>query len=87
MPEEKLLVYGVNWCGDCRRVQKFLQQNNIPYDYINIDHDKIAEQFVIKTNRGMRSVPTIVFPDGTTLTEPSTNQLTQKLQVLEFPKI
>jgi mycoredoxin len=81
---EKLLFYGVNWCGDCRRAQKFLQQNNIPFVYINIDHDKNAEQFVIRTNRGMRSVPTIVFPDGSTLVEPSDNQLAQKLRILEY---
>jgi mycoredoxin len=82
--EERLLIYGVNWCGDCRRVQRFLLQNNIPFDYINIDHDKDGELFVYKINKGFRSVPTIVFPDGTTLTEPSNNQLAQKLQIFEY---
>jgi mycoredoxin len=80
MAEEKLIIYGVTWCGDCRRTQNFLQTNNISFEFINIDHDKNAEQFVIKTNKGFRSVPTIIFPDGTILVEPSTNQLAKKLK-------
>lgn len=81
MPEEKILVYGVNWCGDCRRARQFLQQNNIIFDFVNIDYDKNGESFVIKTNKGMRSVPTIVFPDGTILIEPSNRQLAKQLNI------
>jgi glutaredoxin-like protein len=79
MSLERILIYGVTWCGDCRRVQRFLQQQNIPYDWINIDKDKNGEKFVIDTNNGYRSVPTIIFPDGTILVEPTTTQLAQKL--------
>jgi len=84
MADDKLLVYGVAWCGDCRRAQKFLQTNKIPYEFINIDQDKTGEQLVIKVNRGFRSVPTIVFPDGSILVEPSNRQLAQKLQISEI---
>ena len=84
MADDKLLVYGVAWCGDCRRAQKFLQTNKIPYEFINIDQDKTGEQLVIKVNRGFRSVPTIIFPDGSILVEPSNRQLAQKLQISEI---
>jgi len=82
--DDKLLIYGVAWCVDCRRAQKFLQSNKIAYEFINIDQDKNGEQFVIKVNRGFRSVPTIIFPDGSILVEPSNRQLSQKLQISEY---
>jgi mycoredoxin len=74
-----LKVYANDWCFDCRRVKRFLTDEKISYEWIDIDRDKQAEQYVIQVNRGMRSVPTILFPDGTTLTEPSNAQLSQKL--------
>jgi mycoredoxin len=81
MPEKNIVVYGTNWCGDCLRTRYFLDTHHIPYTFINIDRDKAAEQFVIHTNRGMRSVPTIVFEDGSILVEPSTTVLGRKLDI------
>lgn len=75
-------VYGVEWCGDCLRTRRFLNQNNVNYEFVNIDHDQTAEQFVLATNRGMRSVPTIVFEDGSILVEPRTSALAEKLGIL-----
>lgn len=74
-----IIIYATDWCGDCRRAKRLLTQNNIPYKWVNIDLDREAEAFVIKTNRGNRSVPTILFPDGSILVEPSTAQLSEKL--------
>ena len=79
MTDAKILLYGTDWCGDCFRARRFLEKNNITYQWINIDKDKTAEQFVLKTNRGMRSVPTLVFSDGSILVEPSTVELANKL--------
>jgi glutaredoxin len=81
MAETNITIYGTIWCGDCIRVRRFLDQKSIPYSFINIDIDKSGEQFVIKTNRGMRSVPTIVFEDETILVEPTTSTLARKLNV------
>ncbi len=81
MTEVQLIIYGTNWCGDCRRTQRFLQDNQVSYKFINIDQDKKGEQFVLSANRGMRSVPTIVFPDGSILVEPTNRQLAEKLMV------
>jgi glutaredoxin len=77
----KITVYGTEWCGDCFRTRQYLKRISIPFTFINIDRDKDAEQFVLHTNRGMRSVPTIVFEDGTVLVEPSNQELADKLRV------
>ena len=81
MPESEIIIYGADWCGDCRRARRFLIQNNIKFEWINIEQDKDGEQFVLKVNKGMRSIPTIIFEDGSILVEPSNAQLTQKLRL------
>jgi glutaredoxin-like protein len=79
MIETSILVYGSDWCGDCRRARRFLDTHNIPFHWINIETDKKGEQFVIKVNKGIRSIPTIVFSDGSILVEPSNAELAEKL--------
>ncbi len=83
MSDQSILVYGVNWCGDCRRARRFLNEHAVEYQFIDIDQDKKGEEFIKKVNRGYRSVPTIVFADGTTLTEPSNTELEKKLGIRE----
>ena len=80
MTDEIILVYATSWCFDCRRARMFLDQHSIPYRWIDIDHDKDGEQLVKQTNRGFRSVPTIVFPDGRILVEPSDQELAAAFQ-------
>ncbi|MBW8010119.1 MAG: NAD(P)-binding protein [Chloroflexi bacterium] len=75
----EIILYGAHWCPDCRRSKQFLGENQIPYKWINIELDEAAEQFVIEKNDGIRSIPTIVFPDGTFLVEPSNAELAEKL--------
>jgi len=77
--EEKLVVYGTRWCGDCRRALKMLNERNLTFIWVDIDRDPKAEAYVIVTNHGNRSVPTIVFPDGSIMVEPSNNDLSLKL--------
>lgn len=79
MNNSNIVVYGVDWCGDCHRTRRLLDRNNITYDWINIDKNIKGEEFVLKNNNGIRSVPTIVFPDGSILVEPSNGQLANKL--------
>jgi mycoredoxin len=75
----KIKFYATEWCSDCRRALFYLKRNEIPFDYINIDQDPKAEAWVIQVNHGNRSVPTILFPDGSILVEPSNEELTNKL--------
>ncbi len=81
MPDAKIIIYGADWCGNCIRARRFLNQFNIQYRWINIDRDEIGEEYVIKANKGMRSIPTIVFEDGSILVEPSNLKLAQKLGI------
>jgi len=74
-------VYGTRWCFDSRRARKVLDQNNIPYEFVDIDENPDGRKFVEETNRGYRSVPTIVFPDGSILVEPGDLELLDKLGI------
>jgi mycoredoxin len=76
---DQIVVYGTSWCPDCRRAQRLLDQNSVPYTYVNIEQDSAAAEYVVQVNRGYRSVPTIVFPDGSVLVEPSNAQLQAKI--------
>jgi len=78
---DTIIVYGTNWCWDCRRTRRFLDQRQVQYKWVDIDRDKTAEAYVRKANRGNRSVPTILFPDGEILVEPTNQALANKLQV------
>lgn len=75
----EITVYGAHWCPDCRRSKQFLGEHQIPYAWVNIEEDGEAEQMVLALNDGRRSIPTIVFKDGSTLTEPSNAELAVKL--------
>lgn len=74
-----IVVYSVPWCPDCKRAKSFLAQNQIPHTEIDIDQDPQAAEFVKQLNHGLRSVPTILFPDGSKLVEPTSEELEEKL--------
>lgn len=76
MSEPTLIkMYGTKWCGDTLRAKKYFKQNHIPFQFIDIDKDLAAEEFVKHINHGYRSVPTIIFPDGNVIVEPTNNEL------------
>jgi mycoredoxin len=79
---EEIRMYATVWCGDCRRSKRVFDALGIGYTYVDIDQDEHAAQLVLRLNRGMRSVPTIVFPDGSFLSEPSNVELETKLRAL-----
>jgi glutaredoxin len=76
--DTKIIVYGTNWCYASRRARAFLDEHQIPYTWIDVDKDAEASKLVENLNKGFRSVPTIIFPDGSMLVEPSSNQLASK---------
>lgn len=81
MADEKIKVYGNSWCGDTRRARQFFEINHIEFEWIDIEKDPEAAKYVESLNNGYRSVPTIVFPDGSILVEPSTYELKEKTKV------
>jgi mycoredoxin len=79
--EQMIILYGTAWCGDCRRSRRFLESKGITYTYIDIEADTAAAAEVERLNNGYKSVPTIVFPDGAVLVEPSNRELADKLGI------
>jgi mycoredoxin len=76
--QEIIKMYATRWCGDCRMAKRWFDAHGIPYEYINIEEDDTAADYVVQVNGGMRSVPTIVFPDGSILVEPGARELAAK---------
>ncbi len=78
MNQADVTVYGTAWCGDCRRAKLFFDTHKIDYNWVDIEQDAEAALKVMEINDGYRSVPTIVFEDGSILVEPSNAELAQK---------
>ena len=81
METTKIRMYGTNWCGDCRRAKLLMNDYGIDFEWIDTDLDKEAEDIVRSMNHGMRIIPTIIFPDGSILIEPTNLQLALKLGI------
>ena len=74
----KIIMFSTQYCPDCSRAKAFFDSNNIEYDRVFLEGNPEATEFVMKMNNGFRSVPTIVFPDGSVLVEPSWQELKEK---------
>ena len=77
-----LTMYSTTWCGYCRRLKLQLEAADVAFDEVNIEQDPNAAAFVEGVNGGNRTVPTVRFPDGSALTNPSMAQVTAKLEGL-----
>ena len=77
--DEKIKVYGASWCGDCRRAKRFLGDQRIAYEWHDIEHEPAHLGSSSAKNDGNNIIPTIVFPDGSHLSEPSNEELADKL--------
>ena len=77
--ESPIVVYGASWCPDCRRAKQFLASHRVAYEWIDLEEypEKSAE--VEARNDGKRIIPTIVFPDGSFLAEPSNDELADRI--------
>jgi mycoredoxin len=74
----QVVIYTSAACGDCRMAKSILHRKNVPYVEISLEGDRRARRFVQRLNQGFASVPTIVFPDGSVLVEPSMPELTAR---------
>ena len=77
---KQIKFYGSPWCPSSRRARKLLMDKGVSFEWINIDDDLSGRAYVMKVNKGYRSVPTILFPDGEILVEPSSSALLGKLK-------
>jgi thioredoxin reductase (NADPH) len=83
----KIVMYGAPWCGDCKRAKKFLGEQRVHYEWVDVDENPQAAELVEKLNDGKRIVPTIVFDDGSILVEPSNAELAAKLGLQTHAKL
>jgi len=75
----KIVMYSTQYCPDCLRAKAFFKAYNISYVPVSIEGNPAATEFVMQMNHGYRSVPTIIFPDGSVLVEPSWQELKEKV--------
>lgn len=79
MKMDQVTLYGAPWCPDCRRSKAFLMEQRIPFTWLDIDADADGLRVVEELQGGGHTIPTIVFPDGSHLLEPSNAELAEKL--------
>ena len=79
---QSVTMYSTPWCGFCRRLKSQLAREGIVITEINIEQDPAAADYVMSVNGGNQTVPTVVFPDGTALTNPSAAQVRERLKGL-----
>jgi mycoredoxin len=77
----QIVMYTTEYCSDCMRAKKFFTANNIQYLCIGLEGNAEATEFVMRVNNGYRSVPTIIFPDGSVLVEPNWEELKAKTSI------
>lgn len=78
-PASAVTMYTTQWCGYCVRLKKLMQREGIDFAEVNIEHDTAAAELVMQANGGNRTVPTLLFHDGTALTNPSIDQVKSQL--------
>jgi mycoredoxin len=74
-----LTMYTTDWCGFCLRLKHGLEREGITFEEVNIEHVPDAAELVMAVNGGNRTVPTVVFADGTAMTNPSVREVKEKL--------
>ncbi len=74
MTEQPIVMYGAEWCGDCRRAKSWLTRNNVPFTYVDVEHDDAARDRAVEIS-GRKNIPVVVLPNGEFLVEPSDTQL------------
>jgi mycoredoxin len=77
-----LTMYSTSWCGYCHRLKSQLDRAGITYDVVDIEQDPAAADFVMSVNGGNQTVPTVRFPDGSALTNPSLAEVKDHLATI-----
>jgi mycoredoxin len=72
-------MYSTTWCGYCRRLATGLDRAGIPYSQVNIELDDEAAERVMRINGGNRTVPTVLFADGTAVANPTVAEVSARL--------
>lgn len=81
MAEKQIKVYGAPWCPDCKLSKQFLNDQRIPFEWIDIEQNPEGRRHVEEINNGKQIIPTILFSDGSILVEPTNAELAEKLGI------
>ena len=76
----QITMYSTPWCGYCRRLKGQLQRAGVAYEEVDIEQNPSAAEYVMSVNGGNQTVPTVTFPDGSALTNPSLAEVMAKLE-------
>ncbi len=79
----RIILYGADWCPDCRKSKAFLNDNKVNYQFIDTEQNDWAIPIIRKLNNGKRRIPTITINDDVVLVEPSNEELRQALEINE----
>jgi len=79
---EPLTMYTTQWCAFCRRLKSQLARNGVEITEVDIEADADAADYVMTVNGGFQTVPTVLFPDGSALTNPSAADVLEHLKEL-----
>lgn len=79
--ERTITMFSTDWCGYCKRLKKMLDSEGIGYTEVNIERTPGTEELVMQLNGGNAVVPTVVYPDGSTATNPSLGTVKQQLSL------
>ncbi|WP_262852215.1 mycoredoxin [Mumia quercus] len=82
MPTGSFTMYSTPWCGYCKRLKSQLEREGIVFDEVDIEQNEDAAFLVEQANGGNQTVPTLVFADGSALTNPSVAQVKAQLAAL-----
>jgi mycoredoxin len=78
----ELTMYTTTWCGFCKRLKAQLARDGIAMVEIDIERDPAAAEFVESVNGGNQTVPVVVFPDGTAVTNPTAKAVKARLDAI-----
>lgn len=78
---ENVILYGADWCGDCRRAKAWLSRAGIGFTEIDVEHDEQARSKAIDLAGGRRNIPVVVLPGGAVLVEPTNTELATALTI------
>ncbi|HLZ37066.1 MAG TPA: mycoredoxin [Mycobacteriales bacterium] len=78
----RVTMFTTPWCGYCVWLKRQLERAGIAYDEVDIEQNPDAEHVVARVNGGSRTVPTVLFPDGTAATNPSLAEIEDRMRAL-----
>ncbi|MEC3955429.1 glutaredoxin family protein [Nocardia sp. CDC153] len=75
-----IVMYGADWCGDCRRAKVWFRENGVAFTEVDVEHDEAARERAVEIAGGRKNIPVIVLPDGRVLIEPTNAELAAALK-------